>query len=63
LIVLLKGQINFIRELISETLNLEAQFELNREDWNFKGPNLIFTKSINWNRKQNCKKKMKFKVA
>jgi hypothetical protein len=30
---------------------LEAQFELNREDWNFKGPNLIFTKSIDWNRR------------
>jgi hypothetical protein len=32
LIVLLNGQINFIRELIGEKLSLEAQFELNRED-------------------------------
>jgi len=28
---------------------LEAQFKLNWEDCNFKRPNLIFVKSINWN--------------
>jgi len=47
LIILLMGQINFIRELIGEKLSLEAQFELNREHYNFRGPNLIFTMSIN----------------
>jgi len=40
------GQINFIRGLISEKLSLETKFGLNWEDWNFKRPNLIFTKSI-----------------
>jgi hypothetical protein len=50
------GQINFIRGLISETLSLGAQFGLNWEDWNFKRPNLIFTKLINWNQGQKCKK-------
>jgi len=49
LIILLIGQINFIKDLIGEKLSLEAQFRLNREDWNFKGPNLILTKSIDWN--------------
>jgi len=43
------GQINFIRGLISKILSLGAQFEFNWEDWNFKRPNLIFTKSIDWN--------------
>ena len=43
------GQINFIRDLIGEKLSLESQFGLNREDLNFKGSNLIFTKSIDWN--------------
>jgi hypothetical protein len=28
-IILLKGQINFIKELIHEKISLEAQFELN----------------------------------
>jgi hypothetical protein len=41
------GQINFIRKLIGEKLSLEAQFELNREHYNFRGSNLIFTMSIN----------------
>jgi hypothetical protein len=40
------GYIKFIRDLICEKISLEVQFELNREDWNFKGLNLIFTKSI-----------------
>ena len=40
------GQINFIRNLIGEKLSLEAQFEFNWEDWNFRRPNLFFTKSI-----------------
>jgi hypothetical protein len=48
-IILLMGQINFIKELIREKISLESQFELNWEDWSFKGPNLIFTKSIDWN--------------
>jgi hypothetical protein len=39
------GQINFISNLI-EKLSLGAQFELNREDWNFRVPNSIFMKSI-----------------
>jgi len=43
------GQINFIRGLISEKLSLGAYFELNWEYWNFKTPNLIFTKLIDWN--------------
>jgi hypothetical protein len=43
------SQINFIRNLIDEKLSLEAQFGLNWEDWNFKGPNLILTKSTGWN--------------
>jgi hypothetical protein len=43
------GQINFIRNLIDEKLSLETQFGLNREYWNFKGPNLILTKLIDWN--------------
>jgi hypothetical protein len=43
------GQINFNRDLISEKLSLRAQFELNWEDWNFRAPNLIFTKSIDSN--------------
>jgi hypothetical protein len=43
------GQINFVRDLIGEKLSLGAQFELNWEDWNFKGLNLIFTKSIGSN--------------
>ena len=41
-------QINFIRGLIGEKLSLGAQFGFNREDWNFKRLNLIFTKSIGW---------------
>jgi hypothetical protein len=49
LIILLMGQINFIMDLIDEKLSFEAQFGLNREDWNFKRPNLILTKSIDWN--------------
>ena len=48
-IILLMGQINFIKELIREKISLESQFELNWEDWSFKGQNLIFTKSIDWN--------------
>jgi hypothetical protein len=44
------GQINFIRDVIGENLSLGAQFELNCEDWNFRGPNLIFTKSNDSNR-------------
>jgi hypothetical protein len=43
------GQINFIMGLIVEKLSLWAQFEINWEDWNFRRPNLIFTKSIDWN--------------
>jgi hypothetical protein len=43
------GQINFIMDLIGETLSLGAQFEFNWEDWNFRGPNIIFTKSIDCN--------------
>jgi hypothetical protein len=43
------GQINFIRDLIGEKLNLGAQFGFTWEDWNFREPNLIFTKSIDWN--------------
>jgi hypothetical protein len=35
---------------------LGAQFGLNWEDWNFKTPNLIFTKLIDWNQGQNHKK-------
>jgi hypothetical protein len=33
-----------------------AQFRLNWEDLNFKRPNLIFTKLIDWNHGQNHKK-------
>jgi hypothetical protein len=43
------SHINFIRGLIGENLNLGAQFGLNREDWNFMRPNLIFTKWIGLN--------------
>jgi hypothetical protein len=43
------GQINFIKGLIGEKLSLGAQFGLNWEDLNFRKPNLIFTKSIDWN--------------
>ena len=43
------GQINFIRDLMNDKLSLEAQFKLNWENWNFKGPNLIFIKSIDSN--------------
>jgi hypothetical protein len=50
------GQIKYIRDLIGEKLSLEAQFELNQEDSNFRGPNSNFTKSKEWNYKQNCKK-------
>jgi len=50
------SQINFIRDLIGEQLSLGAQFELNWEDWNFKRPNLIFTKLIDWNQGWNHKK-------
>jgi hypothetical protein len=46
LIILLMGQINFIRDLIGEKISLETQFELNWEDWNFRRPNLIFIKLI-----------------
>jgi len=35
---------------------LGAQLGFKSEDWNFKRPNLIFTKSINWNQRQNHKK-------
>ena len=49
-------QIKYIRDLIGEKLSLEAQFGLNREDQNFRGPNSNFTKSKEWNHKQNCKK-------
>jgi len=45
------GQINFIRDLINEELSLGAQFELNWEDYNFRRPNLISTKSIDWNQR------------
>jgi hypothetical protein len=44
------GQINFMRGLICEKLSLRAKFVLNWEYWNFKRINLIFTKSIDWNR-------------
>jgi hypothetical protein len=50
------NQINFIRGLIGETLSLGARFGLNEENWNFKRPNLIFTKLIDWNQGQNRKK-------
>jgi hypothetical protein len=43
------GQIIFVSDLIGEKLSLRAQFWLNWEDWNFRGPNLIFTKSISSN--------------
>jgi hypothetical protein len=43
------GQINIIKGLIGEKLSLGAQFGLNWEDLNFRKPNLIFTKSIDWN--------------
>ena len=56
LIILLIGQINFIRDLIGEKLSLEAQFELNWEYWNSRGPNLIFTESVDWNYGINYKK-------
>jgi hypothetical protein len=46
--------------LIGKNLSLRAQLGLKWEDWNFKRPNLIFTKSINWNQGQNHKKKLKF---
>jgi hypothetical protein len=32
-----------------KNLSLGAQFELNREYWNFRGSNLIFSKSIGSN--------------
>jgi hypothetical protein len=35
---------------------LEAQFEFNCDDWNFRKPNLIFTKSIDWNQGKNYNK-------
>jgi hypothetical protein len=44
-------QINFIRDLIGEKLSLGAQFGFNWEYWNFRGSNLIFTKSIGWNQR------------
>jgi hypothetical protein len=50
------GKINFIWGLIGEKLSLGAQFGLNWEDWNFKRPNLIFTKLIDSNQGQNRKK-------
>jgi hypothetical protein len=40
------GQINCLKGLIGEKISLGAQFGLNWEDWNFRRPNLIFTKSI-----------------
>jgi hypothetical protein len=40
------GQINFIKGLIGEKLSLRAQFGLHWENFNFRRPNLIFTKSI-----------------
>jgi hypothetical protein len=43
------GQNNFIMGLIGDKLSLWAQFEINWEDWNFRRPNLIFIKSIDWN--------------
>ena len=49
------SQINFIRGLICEKLSLGAQFEFNWEGWNFRRPNLIFTKSIDWNQGQKRK--------
>jgi hypothetical protein len=52
------GQINFISNLI-EKLSLGAQFELNWEHWNFRVPNSIFMKSIDWNQRQKCKTKFK----
>jgi hypothetical protein len=42
-------QINFIRDLNGETLSLRAQFRFNWEDYNFRRPNLIFIKLIDWN--------------
>jgi len=37
------NQINFIKDLFSEKIRLGAQFSFN---YNFRQPNLIFTKSI-----------------
>jgi hypothetical protein len=50
------GQINFIWGLIGEKLSFGAYFRLNWGDWNFKRPNLICTKLIDWNQGLNCKK-------
>jgi len=36
-------------DLIGENLSLGAQIEFNWEDWNFREPNLIFTKSTGSN--------------
>jgi len=43
------SQINFIWGLIGEKLSLEAHFGFNWEDWNFRGPTLIFIKLIGLN--------------
>jgi hypothetical protein len=51
------SQINFIKGVIGKKkLTLGAQLRLNWEDWNFRRPNLIFVKSIEWNQEQNSKK-------
>jgi hypothetical protein len=51
------GQINFIWGLIGkQTLSLGVQFGLNWENWNFKTPNLISTKLVDWNHGKNRKK-------
>jgi len=39
----------FIKGLIDEKISLRAQFRLNWEDWNFRRPDLIFTKLIDSN--------------
>jgi hypothetical protein len=43
------AQIHFIRGLIGKKKSFEPQFGLNWEYLNFRRPNLIFTKLINWN--------------
>jgi hypothetical protein len=48
--MLLMGQIKFIRDLIGEKLSLGPHFGFNWEDWNFREPNLNFTKSIGSNK-------------
>jgi hypothetical protein len=49
LVIVCGVQINFIWSLIGKQLSLGSQFGLNWEDKNFKRPNLILTKLIDWN--------------